>query len=396
MTLKLKKGLTVMNSLLAVTIDTNIFDSARFDFGVNGVLYKLKEYVDEKKIKIFLSPIVKGEVEKHIRAKTISFWEALEKVSKDFKESSSNDHELIVKLESLLEESEKNRIVESEINKFRKFVCDIHAEIVGYNNLDVEEVFNAYFEENPPFEVRENKKAEFPDAFIVQQILQYAKKNSEETDNSNIGIVTSDRGFREACEKSSVLNLIWFESLGELVYYIEKGIYPGNYAEAEKKIKSNKDKIIETIKTEVMKSDREFDISVGDILVEYEDEDYWFYCDEFEVNSVTGVKINDNDIIISEIKKDDSGKINRVYFTVGCRADLFARGFYFATEESIARKEDLDIDQDLEVDTENCVEFKCDFEMNFNSGCIQFKGINGGIQLNHSTEKLFSKRYKSK
>lgn len=145
-----------------------------------------------------------------------------------------------------------------------------------------------------------------------------------------------------------------------------------------------------------MKSDREFDISVGDILVEYEDEDYWFYCDEFEVNSVTGVKINDNDIIISEIKNDNSGKINRAYFTVGCRADIFARGFYFATEESIARKEDLDIDQDLEVDTENCVEFKCDFEMNFNSGCIQFKGINGGIQLNHSTEKLFSKRYKSK
>ena len=71
----------------------------------------------------------------------------------------------------------------------------------------------------------------------------------------------------------------------------------------KKKIKSNKDKIIETIKTEVMKSDREFDISVGDILVEYEDEDYWFYCDEFEVNSVTGVKINDNDIIISEIKR---------------------------------------------------------------------------------------------
>ena len=51
---------------LAVTIDTNIFDAAKFDLGDASTLRILENYVKSGKIKVILSDIVVRESKKHI------------------------------------------------------------------------------------------------------------------------------------------------------------------------------------------------------------------------------------------------------------------------------------------------------------------------------------------
>ena len=51
---------------LAVTIDTNIFDAARFDLCDTSTLKILENYVKSGKIKVVLSDIVVRESKKHI------------------------------------------------------------------------------------------------------------------------------------------------------------------------------------------------------------------------------------------------------------------------------------------------------------------------------------------
>ena len=51
---------------LAVTIDTNIFDAAKFNLGDASTLRILENYVRRGKIKVVLSDIVVRESKKHI------------------------------------------------------------------------------------------------------------------------------------------------------------------------------------------------------------------------------------------------------------------------------------------------------------------------------------------
>lgn len=51
---------------LAVTIDTNIFEAAKFDLSKNSTIRLLENYVNSGRIKVVLSDIVVRESKKHI------------------------------------------------------------------------------------------------------------------------------------------------------------------------------------------------------------------------------------------------------------------------------------------------------------------------------------------
>ena len=54
---------------LYVTIDTNVFDATGYDLGKGSTLNHLCSYVQSVKIKVVLSNIVIGELQKHIQSK---------------------------------------------------------------------------------------------------------------------------------------------------------------------------------------------------------------------------------------------------------------------------------------------------------------------------------------
>lgn len=200
---------------LAVTIDTNIFDAAKFNLGDASTLRILENYVRRGKIKVVLSDIVVRESKRHIAARVKEVC-GIVNTARNSALKVYNEH-----LISSIGMNEMFRIVESEDDIIAKeekvfddFLCAIDAEILGTDLIDINSVLSDYFGAKPPFEESGKKKSEFPDAFIAQQI----RNRFGETET--VVIVSNDKGFIRACRESE--NHLFFNSLGALYNAISK------------------------------------------------------------------------------------------------------------------------------------------------------------------------------
>ena len=200
---------------LVVTIDTNIFDAAKYNLSDASTLRILENHVKSGKIKVVLSDIVVQESKRHIaaRAKEVC---GIVNIARNSALKVYNEH-----LISSIGMNEMFRIVESEDDIIAKeekvfddFLCAIDAEILGTDLIDINSVLSDYFGAKPPFEESGKKKSEFPDAFIAQQI----RNRFGETET--VVIVSNDKGFIRACRESE--NHLFFNSLGALYNAISK------------------------------------------------------------------------------------------------------------------------------------------------------------------------------
>ena len=200
---------------LVVTIDTNIFDAAKYNLSDASTLRILENHVKSGKIKVVLSDIVVQESKRHIAARVKEVC-GIVNIARNSALKVYNEH-----LISSIGMNEMFRIVESEDDIIAKeekvfddFLCAIDAEILGTDLIDINSVLSDYFGAKPPFEESGKKKSEFPDAFIAQQI----RNRFGETET--VIIVSNDKGFIRACQESE--NHLFFSSLGKLYNAISK------------------------------------------------------------------------------------------------------------------------------------------------------------------------------
>lgn len=200
---------------LTVTIDTNIFDSAKFDLSDNSTLRLLENYVKSGKIKVILSDIVVRESKRHISEQVKNVCRVVRNARADALGISTEHLISSIGLNEMLRiVRNKNELIAKGEKMFDDFLQAINAEILGADLIDVDLVLNDYFETRPPFEDSEKKKSEFPDAFIAQQI----RKRFGETEK--VVIVSNDNGFIRACQETE--NHLFFNSLGALYNAISK------------------------------------------------------------------------------------------------------------------------------------------------------------------------------
>ena len=200
---------------LVVTIDTNIFDAAKYNLSDASTLRILENHVKSGKIKVVLSDIVVQESKRHIAARVKEVC-GIVNIARNSALKVYNEH-----LISSIGMNEMFRIVESEDDIIAKeekvfddFLCAIDAEILGTDLIDINSVLSDYFGAKPPFEESGKKKSEFPDALIAQQI----RNRFGETET--VVIVSNDKGFIRACRESE--NHLFFNSLGALYNAISK------------------------------------------------------------------------------------------------------------------------------------------------------------------------------
>ena len=200
---------------LAVTIDTNIFDAAKFDLCDASPLKTLENYVKNGKIKVILSDIVVRESKRHIADKTKKICGIMRKAKADALKESAEHFISALELGEILRIVKFNdELVSKGEEMFDDFLRTINAEILDADLIDVGLILDDYFETKPPFENGEKKKSEFPDAFIAQQI----RKRFGETEK--VVIVSNDKGFIRACKGSE--NRIFFSCLSDLYNAISK------------------------------------------------------------------------------------------------------------------------------------------------------------------------------
>ena len=293
---------------LAVTIDTNIFDAAKFNLGDASTLRILENYVRRGKIKVVLSDIVVRESKRHIAARVKEVC-GIVNTARNSALKVSNEH-----LISSIGMNEMFRIVESEDDIIAKeekvfddFLCAIDAEILGTDLIDINSVLSDYFGAKPPFEESGKKKSEFPDAFIAQQI----RNRFGETET--VIIVSNDKGFIRACQESE--NCLFFNSLGALYNAISKE--DAAYDDTIAVIKELQLRISAAV-NEYIKDNENID--VNGLSYDKDGIESGYDYNEFYLHGISDVTFSVHSV--------DEISDNISIVTLSCKADIFADCYY--------------------------------------------------------------------
>ena len=229
---------------IALTIDTNVFDAAKYDFSENSTLQLLTKYVKDKKVKVILSNIVVKEAEKHISEQVGKIYQIARNARKKALEESTEYLISYIGMQDLISlKKDKESAINKGIELFREFIKNTQAEILGAELIDIEKIIEDYFEIQPPFEKGEKKRKEFPDAFIAYQIRRRFGTDED------IVIISTDKGLKKACKKAD--NHFFFDSLGKFYDKLnqeEEVAYHDTFKIAEELKNSINEAILEYIK----------------------------------------------------------------------------------------------------------------------------------------------------
>lgn len=147
---------------LAVTIDTNILDAAKYDLSEGSTIQLLKNYVDDGIIKVVLSNIVIRESKKHIAKQVKRICGISRKLRAEVLQESTEHLVNYIGLKRLLEISkDKDALIEKGNELFDAFIKEIKAEILSTDLINLESIIDDYFEINPPFEEGEKRERNF-------------------------------------------------------------------------------------------------------------------------------------------------------------------------------------------------------------------------------------------
>ena len=269
---------------LSVTVDTNIFDAAKFDLSENSTIRLLENYVKDGKIQVVLSDIVIRESKKHIS-------DQIKRVCGIIRQSRTDI--LKVSTENLIKYVGLNEILNVVRNKdalaakgeqiFDNFVSAINAEILGAELIDVNSILEDYFRTIPPFENSEKKK------------------NGE---TEEVVIISKDKGFIKACGQAE--NHIFFDSLGSLYDAINKE--SAAYNETISVIKDIQLQISSSILKYIKENEnievQGLSVDSSGLVSGYDYADYWLHSVSnisFVIHSVD--EISENDSIVTLICK---------------------------------------------------------------------------------------------
>ena len=293
---------------LSVTIDTNIFDAAKFDLSDTSTFRILEDYVESGKIKVVLSDIVVWESKRHIAERVKEVCRIVKKARASALNVYNEQFINSMGLNEILEIAKrKEDIIANEEKMFDDFLQVINAEILGADLIDVGLILGDYFGTKPPFENSEKKKSEFPDAFIAQQI----RKRFGETED--VVIVSNDKGFIRACRESE--NHLFFNSLGELYNAISKE--DAAYDETMAVIKEQQLRISATVKEYIKDNEN---IDVHGLSYDKDGIESGYDYNDFYLCSIS-------DVIFGVHSVDEISEKTSIV-TLSCKADISADCYY--------------------------------------------------------------------
>ncbi|HFR3977922.1 TPA: PIN domain-containing protein, partial [Streptococcus suis] len=227
-----------------ICFDTNIYDNTNYNF--DGQFYKtFKELKKEKfpNLEIYIDSIIYREVMAHLEEKGKKNYEMIEKFKKDVW-----NLELFDELQRLLDiKCLREASIKEAKDKFTNFlsIFSVESNILKENliyadnqNYDLGEILDDYFNQRPPFENKKNKKNEFPDALIIQNISKRFK------DYDNFIVVSSDKGFCNAV-KQKIPKATIFTEYSKCADYLNE--HHENYA----KVRMSIEKLKSDIKQEI-------------------------------------------------------------------------------------------------------------------------------------------------
>lgn len=199
---------------LIVTIDTSIFETAKYAFGDQDDLGILKKHIQDGNVAgLMISDIVVEESKKHFHEKAEDLNTKLESLI------GSREYQVLGGTKTIskmgLVSIDVDKVANEAFAMFKKYLKDTKAQIVSSSGVKIKSILDDYFQGNPPFNSTDKKKKnEFPDAIMIYKIKQLANTYGE------ICAISADGDWKSAFK--NYLGVRFFNSLKELFDFITR------------------------------------------------------------------------------------------------------------------------------------------------------------------------------
>lgn len=181
----------------AVMIDTSIYHKNQCDFeGITkSIIPMLLQLLEANDITLLTHPVLESEIKKYIGESELvsrirNFQSSIKKYNKQFQMIDISVEDLLSRLDELRIEKRLN----DKFDFFYKYA-------VSVPYVSAQEVFEDYFNANPPFSATGDKKSEFPDAFILKGIIEYCKNNA----NSTVLVISDDSDWKQTLKGNKLI-----------------------------------------------------------------------------------------------------------------------------------------------------------------------------------------------
>jgi hypothetical protein len=194
-------------------IDTSIFEKYGYNFRENSILYNLINIVKNSTVQIVIPDVIVREVINHLGARIEENRKKLFSTIKNFQSYEEFDDSEFNMVHNLKERISHNSSKETAKELFEDFVELISATILDTSDIQVCELFDRYFNNQPPFSESGKKKSEFPDALALLSLLKYSQKEKKK----NILLLALDNDWKAFAEHSD--NFYFYDDLKSYLDY---------------------------------------------------------------------------------------------------------------------------------------------------------------------------------
>lgn len=177
-----------------VFLDAQAYESASFNFESKHFA-ALAKHLESGRLKLVIADITKTEVHKRIDKNLESEFGTLEKVQKNSRVLRSSPLAAAV-----LAPLDRQKVGASVHEAFEEFLDQHGAIEIAATDQEAAPIFEKYFAVEPPFGLGEKRK-EFPDAFVVAALCEWADEESTE-----LFVVSGDELFVKACSECDGLH----------------------------------------------------------------------------------------------------------------------------------------------------------------------------------------------
>ena len=182
--------------IFAISIDTDVFDAKGRNFE-NAALRSLRQF-KKSNVCFVLSDIVAREMKAHFQKEAEETRRALGSALRKHnirwrREKSEKEHTDL--------QIDANPVMFAE-TEFDRFVENTGCEVLSFSAIDdsVARIFDMYFSEMPPFGGSEKRKSEFPDAFALLTLEEYAASKGK-----LVLCVSADKGWLDFADQTDHL-----------------------------------------------------------------------------------------------------------------------------------------------------------------------------------------------
>lgn len=185
-------------------IDSSIFFRNNFQF-LSSDLQSLSVRLALDEVTLLITEITIAEVKRHIKDQAREAMGLIQSFQKKAKILRNLPYFLSSPMFGAISGSQ---IEEDLLRQFSSFLSSNNIKIVSLDSVSPEQVFGAYFAQQPPFS--KDKREEFRDAFILEALKNYA-----EEEGILIYVISGDSDMKSFCESSE--QLIYIESLAPVI-----------------------------------------------------------------------------------------------------------------------------------------------------------------------------------